>query len=151
MRDVAEDFHIQVRPRVEQLLATGESLEGVCAAAQQSAFRGGMVALAITDRRLLVQPLDRHAQPKGDAVSIPPDELATFDAVGLGGEWYDAEPSLLENTALTVRLKTAHGQKLKLQMMRGGDGLLGRLGGGDAQQGGIAALATWVRQHHPEG
>ena len=150
MRDVAEDFHTQVRPRVEQLLAPGESLEGVCAATQQSAFRGGMVALAVTDRRLLVQPLDRHAQPKGDAVSIPPDELSTFDAVGLGGEWYNAEPSLLENTALTVRLKTAHGQKLKLQMMRG-DGLLGRLGGGDAQQAGIAALATWVRQHHPEG
>ena len=150
MRDVAEDFHTQVRPRVEQLLAPGESLEGVCAGTQQSAFRGGMVALAVTDRRLLVQPLDRHAQPKGDAVSIPPDELSTFDAVGLGGEWYNAEPSLLENTALTVRLKTAHGQKLKLQMMRG-DGLLGRLGGGDAQQAGIAALATWVRQHRPEG
>jgi hypothetical protein len=98
----------------------------------------------------VVQPLDRHAHPKGDAVSIPPDELSTFDAVGLGGEWYNAEPSLLESTALTVRLKTAHGQKLKLHMMRGGDGLLGRLGG-DAQQAGIAALATWVRQHHPEG
>ena len=91
MRDVAEDFHTQVRPWVEQLLAPGESLDGVCAATQQSAFRGGMVALAVTDRRL------------------------------------------------------------KLHMMRGGDGLLGRLGGGDAQQAGIAALATWVRQHHPEG
>jgi hypothetical protein len=151
VRDVAEDFHTQVRPRVEQLLAPGESLEGVCAATQQSAFRGGMVALAVTDRRLVVQPLDRHAQLKGDAVSIPPDELSTFDAVGLGGEWYNADPSLLENTALAVRMKTAHGQKLKLQMMRGGDGLLGRLGGGDAQQAGIAALATWVRRHHPEG
>ena len=107
MRNVAEDFHTQVRPRVEQLLASGESLEGVCAATQQSTFRGGMVALAVTDRRLLVQPLDRHAQPKGDAVSIPPAELATFDAGGLGG--------------------------------------------GDAQQAGIAALGTWVRQHHPGG
>ena len=150
MRDVAEDFHSQVRPRVEQLLAPGESLQGVCAATQQSAFRGGMVALAVTDQRLLVQPLDRHAEPKGDAVSIPPDELATLDAVGLGGEWYNAEPSMLENTALTVRLKTTRGQKLKLQMMRGGDGLLGRLGGGDAQQAGITSLATWVRQNHPE-
>jgi hypothetical protein len=149
---VAQDFHTQVRPRVEQLLAPGERLEGVCAATQQSTFRGSMVApLAVTDRRLLVQPLDRHAQPKGDAVSIPPDELATFDAVGLGGEWYDTEPSLLESSALTVRVKTANGPKLKLHMMRGGDGLLGRLGGGDAQQAGIAALAAWVRQYHPEG
>lgn len=151
MRGVAEDFHTQVRSRVEQLLGPGENLEGVCAATQQSSFRGGMVALAVTDRRLLVQPLDRHAEPKGDAVSIPPDELATFDAVGLGGEWYNAEPSMLENTALTVRVKTTRGQKLKLQMMRGGDGLLGRLGGGGAQQAGIASLATWIRQNHPEG
>ncbi|HEV8206996.1 MAG TPA: hypothetical protein VGR04_09950 [Acidimicrobiia bacterium] len=147
---MAEAFHTQVRPRVEQLLAPGENLEGVCAATQQSTFRGGMFALVVTDRRLLVQPLDRHAQPKGDAVSIPPEELATFDAVGLGGEWYNAEPSMLENTALTVRVKAAHGQKLKLHMMRGGDGLFGRLGGGDGQQAGIAALATWVR-HHREG
>ena len=58
---------------------------------------------------------------------------------------------MLESSALTVRVKTANGQKLKLHMMRGGDGLLGRLGGGDAQQSGIAALATWVRQHHPKG
>jgi hypothetical protein len=151
VRDVAEDFHTQVCPRVEQLLAPGESLEGVCAATQQSTFRGGMVALAVTDRRLLVQPLDSRAQPKGDAVSIPPDVLATFDAVGLGGEWYNAEPSVLENTALTVRVKTTDGQKLKLHMMRGGDGLLGRLGGGGAQQSGIAALARWVRQHHSGG
>jgi hypothetical protein len=61
VRNVAEDFHSQVRPRVEQLLAPGESLEGVCA------------------------------------------------------------------------------------------GLLGRLAGGNPQQAGLAALATWVRRHHPEG
>jgi hypothetical protein len=149
VRDVPDDLHTQVGPLLEQLLAPGETLEGFCAATRQSAFRGGMVALAVTDRRLLVQPLDRNAQPKGDAVSIPPDELDAFDAVGLGGEWY-AQPSLLEDTALTVRMKTAHGQKLKLQMMRGGDGLLGRLGGGAGQQAGLAALAAWVGRHHPE-
>ena len=126
MPDVADDFHTQVRPRLDPLLAPGERLEGVCAATQQSAFRGGMVALAVTDRRLLVQPLDRRAQPKGDPVSITPGELAALDAVGMSGEWY-AQPSLLENTALTVRIKTTHGQKLKLQMMRSGDGPLGRL------------------------
>jgi hypothetical protein len=58
---------------------------------------------------------------------------------------------MLESSALTIRLMTANGQKLKLHTMRGGDGLLGRLGGGDAQQAGIAALATWVRQYDPEG
>jgi hypothetical protein len=148
---VADDFHTLVRPRLEQLLAPGETLEGFCAATQQSAFRGSMVAFAVTDRRMLVQPLDRRSQPKGDAVWIPPEELAAFDAVGLGDKWYNTEPSVLAGAGLTVRMKTARGEKLKLHMMRGGDGLLGRLGGGDAQQAGVAALAAWVRLHHPEG
>jgi hypothetical protein len=64
---VAEDFHTKVRPHLEQLLEPGETLEDFCAATQQSAFRGGMVALAVTDRRLVVQPLDRRATPKGEA------------------------------------------------------------------------------------
>jgi hypothetical protein len=38
-----------------------------------------------------------------------------------------------------------------LHLMRGGDGFLGRLGGGDAQQAGIAALAAWVRHYHRGG
>ena len=151
MRDVDDDFHTRVRPRLEQLLAPGEQLEGFCAATQQSAFRGSMVALAVTDRRVLVQPLDRRAEPKGDAVSIAPGDLAAFDAMGMGGEWYNAEPAVLENAALTVRLKTTHGQKLKLNMMRGGDGFLGRLGGGASQQAGIAALAAWVRRRDGDG
>jgi hypothetical protein len=148
--DVAEDFHTQVRPRLEQLLAPGEHLEGFCAATQQSAFRGSVVALAVTDRRILVQPLDRRSQPKGDTVSIAPGELASIDAIGAGDEWYNTEPSVLAGAALTVRMKTAQGEKLKLHMMRGGDGFLGRLGGGDAQQAGLAALAAWVRRHHEE-
>jgi hypothetical protein len=55
VRDVPEDFHTQVGPRLEPLLAPGETLEGLCAPTQQSAFRGCMVALAVTDRRLVVQ------------------------------------------------------------------------------------------------
>ncbi len=148
MPGVAEDFHAKVRPQLQHLLQPGETIEGFCAATQQSAFRGGMVALVVTDRRLLVQPLDRHAAPKGDAVSIAPADLAAMSAVGLAGEWYNAEPSVLEGAALTLRLKTTAGQKLKLHMMRGGDGLLGRLGGGEEQQAGLAALAAWVRRHH---
>jgi hypothetical protein len=55
VRDVSEDFHTQVGPRLEELLAPGETLEGLCAATRQSAFCGGMVGLAVTDGRLVVQ------------------------------------------------------------------------------------------------
>jgi hypothetical protein len=55
--------------------------------------------------------------------------------------------SLIEDAALTLRLRTTRGQKLTLHMMRGGDGFLGRLGGGDGQRAGLIALAAWARRH----
>jgi len=43
---VGDDIHTLVRPHVDKLLEPGEIVEGICVATQQSAFRGGMVALA---------------------------------------------------------------------------------------------------------
>jgi hypothetical protein len=40
-------------------------------------------------------------------------------------------------------VKTVDGAKYKLQLMHGGDGMLGRLGGGPAQEQGVQALADW--------
>jgi hypothetical protein len=53
--------------------------------------------------------------------------------------------------ALTLRLRTTDGTKLKLNMMRGGDGFLGRMGGGEVQEQGIAALAAWFEHNPPAG
>jgi hypothetical protein len=50
------------------------------------------------------------------------------------------------NAALTMRLKLTDGTKLTIDLMRGGDGLLGRLGGGETQEAGVAALAEWMRR-----
>ena len=50
----------------------------------------------------------------------------------------------MTDAALTMRLKLADGTKLTLDLIRGGDGLLGRLGGGAAQEAGVAALADWL-------
>ena len=40
---------------------------------------------------------------------------------------------------------TTGGEQRKLTMMRGGGGMFGKLGGGEAQQQGIDALAEWLR------
>lgn len=135
-----------VRPYIEGLLEPGEQLDGVCAAVQQSAFSGRTVALATTDRRLIVQGLSRRTEPEGETVSISPGEVAALDVRGVGDEWWNTETPVVD-ASVTMRLKTTSGQKLKLQMMRGGEGLLGRLGGGEAQQQGVAAVARWMRQN----
>ena len=98
----------------------------------------------MTDQRLILQPLDRKIQPKDEAVSILPDELASADADGAGGGWWTATAAIMDNQALTVKLKTNSGGQWKLMMMRGGDGMMGKLGGGEQQEQAITKLAEWI-------
>ena len=123
----------------------------MCVAVQQSAFRGNQVALGVTDRRVLVQPLDRRFEPKGDPVTIGPGEVAEARAEGMGDEWWNTQVSLVGGAALTLRVRTTGGTKLKLHMMRGGDSFLGRMGGGEVQEQGIAALAHWFERNQSGG
>lgn len=138
------EFHDRVSSAIAGVLEPGESLEGVVAATQRKAFSGRMVAVAVTDRRLVVQPLTRRLVPDGDPLSITPDAVRKASAVVSGDEWWNTHIPLTD-AALTVRLKTDDG-KLTLDLMRGGDGLLGRLGGGDAQEAGVAAFAAWMQR-----
>jgi hypothetical protein len=143
------EFATTVRPAVETQLDAGESLQGLIAATQQKTFSGQLYVIAVTDRRLLLVPLDRWLQPKGDAHSIAAESLASADvdgAGGGGGGWWSAPAALLDATALTLRIQTTGGEKFKLRMMKG-TGVLGGLGGGQAQSDGILALAEWMRRN----
>jgi hypothetical protein len=125
------DFEAAARPHVEALLEPDEELRGICAATQSKLFSGRMVALAATDRRLIVLPLTRSIAPDGEALSLPRDRIAhARTAAGGAG-------------AVQLRLRTADGQKLKLIMMRG-DGPLGGLGGGEAQARGVDAVQAFL-------
>ena len=82
----------KLRPAIEPALDSGEQLRGVCAATQQSMFKGRMVAIATTDRRLIVQPLTRKFAPDGEPISITPERLADASAEGAGGGWQQIAP-----------------------------------------------------------
>jgi hypothetical protein len=146
---VAGDFAGTVRPQLEAILEPGETLDGVVAATHQKTFSGQLYALGVTDRRLLLVPLDRRLQAREAVKSIPPEALASADADGAGGGWWSAGTAALDAAALTVELRTTDGEKLKLMMMKGGTGMLGGLGGGESQQEGVRALAAWL-QHRFE-
>ena len=51
----------------------------------------------------------------------------------------------MDGAAVTLKIRTTDGDKLKLMMMRG-TGVLGKLGGGETQRRGLEALAAWFRQ-----
>ena len=139
------DLDSKYRPHIEADLEGGEELRGLCVASQQkSMFKGGAVAIGVTDRRLMVHPLDRRGDPDGSQESISPDQVASAKAGGAGGGWYTVTTGILDHAAVRLEIKTTDGEKLKLMMMRGtGPGPLGELGGGEAQQDGMQALGAW--------
>ena len=142
---MAKDFHSIVRPHLERQLEPGESLDGLVACTRRKTFGGGPAALGITHGRLLVQSLTRRNEPDGAALSVAQHDVASMWSGVASSEWWNAELPLT-NAALTLRLKTADGTKLVLDFMRGGEGILGRLGGGEAQDAGVAALAAWMQR-----
>jgi hypothetical protein len=143
---VPQEFESKHRPGLEAALAPGERLLGVCAAGQQKGlFKGGVVALGVTDRRLLVQPLSRRGEPDGEPDSIPPERVASAKAGGAGDDRFNVYAGLMDHAAVALEIRTTDGEKLKLTMMRGEGRLLGKLGGGEGQRRGIEALAGWFR------
>jgi hypothetical protein len=136
-------FHDTARPHVEAVLEPGEELRGFVAATQQSMFKGRLVALAATNRRLIVLPLNRRIEPGGEPISIAPDQIASAKAGGGGGWGAEPTAALMDKAAAELKIKTTDGEKLKLMMMRGeGPGPLAGLGGGEDQRQGLEAIAA---------
>jgi hypothetical protein len=134
---VAADFDAIARPHLAGLLEPGERIEGILASSMQKTFSGGLYALAVTDRRLILQQM-RGRRAKGEPVSIRPDELADANVDGAGGGWWTAPAAILDAIAVSLTLRTTDGATRKLKMMRAG--------GGESQRPGIQALADWMRR-----
>jgi hypothetical protein len=142
--DVAEKYE----RHLQNLLEPGEDLRGICIATQQSLFKGRAIAVGVTGRRLLLQPLDRRGEPNGQPTLLVPGDIRSAEVDGAGGGWFNVGPAILDATAAALKLHLQNGEKLRLMMMRGGTGV-GRLGGGEAQQRGVQALADWFAQAAP--
>lgn len=138
------DFAAKHGAQLSDHLDAGERLDGVVAANQQlSTFSGRAVAIGVTDRRLLIQPLDRRGEAKGEPISISPGDLVGADGGPAGGGWPTLGSIVLDHAAVRLKLRTADGQKLKLMLMSG-SGVLGSLGGGESQSAGAEALGHWL-------
>jgi hypothetical protein len=139
----SEQLAEKLEPLGQSLLPPGEELRGALAATEVKTFSGGVRAVFVTDLRVIVQPIDRRWNAKGEALSIRPEEIADFRVSGLGDDWITAI-SVVANSGFELRLRLTSGQKLKLMAMSGEGRLLGPLGGGEAQQTGAEALLTWL-------
>ena len=149
---MADEFAQRIGPVLQPLLEPGESLVGIAAATLRKTFSGGLYAIGVTDRRLILQALDRRFQAKEPAVSLPPPALASAGVEGdslLGGGGPIESSDIVDAVSTTIALKTTGGQKFKLMMMTGGDGILGGLAGGESQTQGVRALVEWLGRNFP--
>jgi hypothetical protein len=137
-----DELGAKLRAAVEPLLEPGEELRGICAATQVGLLTGRMVALAATDRRLVMQGLTRKLERKGEPRSIVPEGIVSAKADGAGGGWPELGAAIMDRAAVTLRIRTAEGERLKLDLMRG-TGPLGKLGGGDSQRQGVEAVGRF--------
>jgi hypothetical protein len=136
------DLGEKLRPIARGLLGPGEELQGCCVASQQSTFKGRMVAIAVTDGRLVIQGLNRKFEAQGEPLSLTPGNIAKAKVEGGGGGWMELENIVMDQVSVTLRIRTTDGEKLKLMMMRG-EGMLGKAGGGETQRQGLQALGRW--------
>jgi hypothetical protein len=140
------DLDSKYRAPLTDQLDEGERLRGICLASQQkSLFKGGAVAIGVTDRRLLVQPLDRRGDPDGAAEPIAPEQVESAKAGGAGGGWWTVTTGILDHAAVRLEIRKTDGERLKVMLMRGEGKLFGKLGGGEPQRLGLEALAEWFR------
>src|SRR5919109_3834103 len=113
------DLDSKYRRQLESQLDSGEELGGICIASQQKGLlKGGAVVIGTTDRRLLIQPLDRRGEPDGPSRSIAPEQIALAKAGPAGGEWFNVDAVVLDHAAVRLQIHTTDGEKLKLMLMR---------------------------------
>lgn len=115
------DFQQKLDGHLKSLLEPGESLMGVSAASQQKGiFSGGVVALGVTEHRLIIQPLDRRGREiKGEATSFTRDQLGKVKVRRAGGAWDSPADMVMSAVAITIKLKTTDGEKFQFSLMDG--------------------------------
>ena len=137
------DPAIKYGERLRSLLESGEGLRGICVGSwQKNYFSTKVVAIGVTERRVIVQLLDRRGNFRDEApVSVYAEDL-TKRKVGAGAGFSDAGAGLLNASTMTVKLATRSGEKLKLQLTNG-EGILGAFSG-PSQKSGAEALVEFV-------
>lgn len=144
-----EELGAKLRAALEPSLQPGEELRGACVATQVGVFKGRQVAIGVTATRLLVQGMNRKFAPDGVPLSLPPERLASAKSEGAGGGWWTLSAAIMDGAAVTLKLRTTDGEKLKLMMMRA-SGPFAALGGGEEQRQGLEALAEWFAAAAPD-
>lgn len=143
----SDRYREELERQVKGMLEPGEELAGIATASQRKGMlSSAVVALAVTDRRLIVQPLDRRGRGfKGEARAVTADRIEKVKAGGGGGIGDSPSAMIMDGSTLDLRVWTTEGEKLRFSLMHG-EGLSGLIGGGAHQRNGVEALMSFLGQ-----
>ena len=54
--------------------------------------------------------MTRKFDPDGEPISMPPERIADASADGAGGGWPEISAAIMDNAAVTLKLKTTDGE-----------------------------------------
>jgi hypothetical protein len=147
--DRQREVYAQMAGQMRSLLVPGEVMYGIIVANQQKTFSATLYLVATTDRRIMMQPVDRKWQPNGQLLSFGPNDISNTSVWG----WAHDAASKGEKIAtfLTTsgdRIKfEAGGEKWKLMTL--GGNLLENLMSTEEQSGGLDAFLRFLAAADP--
>ena len=127
-----EKLHAVLDPQ----LGAGETMLGRLLATHSKSFSATVYAIGVTPQRLIMQPVGRTLEAKGESISIAPTDIRKSSVDGMGGgvsEFLKADPG-------EIRFETAD-HKFKLAALGGG---MDQIFTGDAQRDGKQALIEFL-------
>jgi hypothetical protein len=136
----------RLEPIARSLIRSDETLRGYCVATQQSLLSGRLVAIVVTDDRLIVQGLTRRFDTAGEPLSLRAPDIAAARIQGGGTGWATVGAAILDAVSVRLELRTVEGAKLALTMMTA-EGILAGAAGGETQRTGVEALGHWFADH----
>jgi hypothetical protein len=135
----ADKLAEKLRPIAESSLHRGEDLRGVLATTSAKVYGGKTFVLVITSKRLVVQPTSSTWVPTGAPMPIHPDEIARYELRGWSEDALRGPLKKLSQRGFRLNIKTTDDRPFELMGWTGG-----RLGGGEQQSAGMAALRDWL-------
>ena len=136
---------------LQSLLVPGEVLHGTIVANQQKTFSATLYLVGTTDRRIIMQPVDRKRQPNGQPSSFGMNDITNTSVFAMAHEAASRGEKVA--TFLTTsgdRIKfDAGGEKWKL-MTLGGNMLENTLSTED-QSDGLEAFVNFLSAADPRG
>lgn len=139
----ADKLSAKLLPLAESSVHRGEELRGVVAATSAKLYGGKTYVIVVTDKRLVIRPTSPTWEPLGPPISLHQEEIAEYSIDGMAERVLRGPLSAISRGGFVLRMKTLDDRPFEL-MGWTGEGPFARIGGGEPQSKGVAALREWL-------